>query len=167
MLLSRGVAHVEVMPADWALNGQGVASFVHRLPTILRNMLGHNVRLPRHIFTDRGTGMYNPHGKVVGDYAAAVSSKGFHLHWGSDASKQSPDMGDVLLHETAVSWFRTAMRKTKPEVLPWEETQELWVRRARKAIAHVNKEYDALGLCRQFPERLRNVVDGKGERLPK
>ena len=25
--------------------------------------------------------------------------------WGEDASVQSPDMGDVLLHETAVAWF--------------------------------------------------------------
>ena len=41
---------------------------------------------------------------------------GFKLYWGADARKQSPDMGDVLLHETAVSWFRKRMSAERPEV---------------------------------------------------
>ena len=167
MVLTRGVAHVEVMPANWALNGAGVASFVDRLPHILRKMLGPEARLPRHLFTDRGTGMYTPAGKVVNEYADAVTRNGLHLYWGRDATRQSPDMGDMLLHETAVAWFRYALRKKKPDVLPWRETQEQWARRARKAIAQINKEYDVSGLCREFPMRLADVVKGKGERLRK
>jgi hypothetical protein len=167
MVLARGVVHVEVMPADWALNGQGLAAFVDRLPKILRKMLGQGARLPRHVFTDRGTGMYNPHGKVVREYADALARHNFHLYWGPDARKQAPDMGDVLLHETAVSWFRNVLRKEKPEGLPWEETQAQWIVRARKAVAFVNKEYDVAGLCRQFPSRLQDVLDGEGERLNK
>ena len=167
MILSRGVAHVEIMPATWTLNGAGLASFVDRLPDALRKMMGQEARLPRHIFTDRGTGMYNPAGKIVNEYADAVKRNGFHLYWGRDATRQSPDMGDLVLHETAVSWFRSALLKTKPEVLPWQETQEQWARRARKAIAHINKEYDVIGLCREFPTRLSDVVKGRGERLRK
>ena len=46
VVLARGVMHVEVMPADWKLNGKGLALFVERLPRILRKMLGASVRLP-------------------------------------------------------------------------------------------------------------------------
>ena len=72
MVLARGVAHVEVLPPDWTLNGSGLATFVDRLPQILRKMLGPEARLPRHVFTDRGTGMYTPQGKAVNAYAEAV-----------------------------------------------------------------------------------------------
>ena len=167
MVLSRGVVHVEVMPPDWNLDGQGLAAFVDRLPKVLEKMLRGAERLPRHVFTDRGTGMYNPQGKVARQYADAVSRNGFKLYWGSDAARQSPDMADLLLHETAVSWFRNVMRRTKPEVLPWQETQAQWAQRAKKLIAFVNKEYDVAGLCRQFPSRLQDLVDGEGERLNK
>ena len=167
MVLARGVAHVEVLPPDWTLNGSGLATLVDRLPQILRKMLGPEARLPRHVFTDRGTSMYTPQGKAVNAYAEAVSRNRFHLYWGPDATRQSPDMPDMLLHETAVAWFRQVMRRSPPEVVPWAETQELWARRARKAIAHVNKEYDVAGLCREFPSRLQDVIDNEGERLRK
>ena len=73
--------------------------------------------MPRNVFTDRGTGMYNPAGKVVKVYAEAVDAAGVNLYWGADAGRLSPDMGDVLLHETAVAWFRNLMKKEKPERL--------------------------------------------------
>ena len=130
-------------------------------------MLGSNAPLPRTVFTDRGTGMYSAQGRVVHKYADALAEAGFKLYWGRDAAKQAPDMPDLLLHETAVSWFRLRMRKERPEVLPWNETQEQWAKRARKAIAYINQEYDVAGLCREFPQRLEDVVDGEGERLRK
>ena len=99
------------------LSGDGLATFVDRLPRIVPKMLGETARWPRHLFTDRGTGMYNPQGKVVKVCGDAVKRNGFHLYWGPDASTQSPDMGDMLLHETAASWFRNALRKIKPDVL--------------------------------------------------
>ena len=76
MVLARGVTHVEVMPSDWALNGKGLALFADRLPAILHRMLGIDARIPRHAFTDRGTGMYNPVGKVVHEYADAMERAG-------------------------------------------------------------------------------------------
>ena len=89
------------------------------------------------------------------------------MHWGEDATRQSPDMPDLLLHETAVSWFRKGMKKERPEVLPWLETQTQWTKRARKVVAHINNTHDVAGLCREFPQRLQSVVDGEGERLRK
>ena len=167
MVLARGVVHVEVMPTDWKLNGKGMALFVERLPAILRKMLGAGARLPRHAFTDRGTGMYNPVGKVVHEYADAMEAASMHLYWGRDAARQSPDMGDVLLHETAVSWFRKRMRNERPEGLPWHETTEQWARRARRVVAAVNQEYDVSGLCGEFRGRLEDLVAREGDRLPK
>ena len=167
MVLARGVVHIEVMPETWSLIGKGLAEFVSRLAKVLRKMLGPSAPLPRQIFTDRGTGMYNPVGKVVKAYEAAVQKAGFNLYWGPDAHRQSPDMGDLLLHETAVAWFRQLMRKEKPEVVPWEETLEQWARRAHKVTARINKEYDVAGLCREFPQRLQEMVDTGGERLQK
>jgi hypothetical protein len=167
MILTRGKVHVEVMPDDWSLNGAGLAMFVRRLPAVLRRMLGSQARLPNNVFTDRGTGMYIPIGKITREYSEALDQIGFQPYWGSDATRQSPDMGDVLLHETAVAWFRKAMRKEKPVVVPWEETTLQWTARARRAVQQVNKDYDASSLCKEFPKRLADVVDREGDRLPK
>ena len=43
VILTRGIVHVEVMPADWTLDGPGLAAFVERLPGALRKMLGPSV----------------------------------------------------------------------------------------------------------------------------
>ena len=167
MVLARGVVHVEVMPEAWKLDGDGVAAFVRRLTAVLRKMLGGDAPLPRTIFTDRGTGMYIPSGKIVNKYAAAAEAQGFKVYWGSDASRQSPDMGDVLLHETAVAWLRERMKVELPEASPWDETLSQWTQRARRVVSYINETYDVSALCREFPKRLQDVVDGKGERLRK
>ena len=48
-------------------------------------------------------GMYAHSGKVVSEYNRATTAAGFRLYWSEDAAKQAPDMGDLLLHETAVA----------------------------------------------------------------
>ena len=167
MVLAKGVVHVEVLPEDWTLDGEGMAEAAARLPGVLRKILGQDARLPRTLFTDRGTGMYSPGGSVVRDYEDAVAKAGFRLYWGPSAKKQAPDLGDVLLHETAVSWFRAKMRAATPDVLPWEETQELWAARARKVVRDINSTCDVHGLCLEFPSRLQDLVDREGDRLRK
>lgn len=167
MVMARGVLHVEVLPSEWKLDGEGMAAAVKLLPDALRRMLGRGARLPRTLFTDRGTGMYSPGGMVVRDYEDAVEKAGFRLYWGANAKKQAPDLGDVLLHETGVSWFRAKMRATKPDALPWEETQELWAARARRVVRDVNASCNVRKLCQEFPARLQMVVDQEGDRLRK
>ena len=120
MVLAKGDAHVELMPHDWALTGGGLAAFVQRLPGIMRRMLGITARVPKIVFTDRGTGMYTPQGFIVRDYEFALSDVGLQPFWGADATPQAPDMPDVLLHETAVGMFRNLLRKEKPAVEPWK-----------------------------------------------
>ena len=167
MVLARGVVHVEMMPATWKVDGEGLATFVEKLPSILRKMLGEDARLPRTVFTDRGTGMYIPLGKIVHKYEEALQHAGFKPYWKDNAGRQSPDMGDLLLHETAVAWFRKRMVALKPEVLPLLETREMWCRRAHQAASYATNEYDVAGLCREFPARLQQCLDEDGERLRK
>ena len=89
------------------------------------------------------------------------------MFWGADAKKQSPDMGDVLLHETAVSWFRGRLRKAKPEVLPWLETRAQWTERAKRVLREVNAEYEVRNLCLEMPARIKELNELKGDRLTK
>lgn len=167
MVVARGVVAVEVMPEDWHVNGEGLAEVVERLPDVLRRMLGKDALLPRVLFTDRGTGMYTANGNIVKKFAQAVETSGFRTYWGSNAKEQAPDMGDLLLHETAVSWFRSKMKREKPVVLPWCETRAQWKARAARCVKAINAEYDVAGLCRGFPARLADCQDRLGDRLPK
>ena len=93
---------MDILPMDWALGGDGMATVVRRLEERLRDMLGDDVRLPRVLMSDRGTGMYAPAGKVVAAYDHTVRACNFRTFWGPDAKKQSPDMPDLLLHELLI-----------------------------------------------------------------
>ena len=74
-------------------------------------------------------------------------------------------MPDILLHETAVSWVRNAMRRTKPVCLPWEETPEQWSRRMLQCVDEVNRSCDVEGLCRRFHDRIDECLAEGGNRL--
>ena len=87
--------------------------------------------------------------------------------WGPDASMQSPDIPDLLLHETAVARFRKQMRTEKPRVVPWAETEAQWTSRAARAVAGMNATCNLKALCRGFPERLADVQRAEGDRLRK
>ena len=167
MVLARGVVAVEMLPKGWEVDGAGMAEVVELLPGVLRRMLGEDALLPRVLFTDRGTGMYTPNGYIVRDFSNAVDAAGFRTYWGSNAKKQAPDMGDLLLHETAVSWFRAKMRREKPSVLPWCETRAQWKVRTARCVRAINKEYDVAGLCREFPARLLDCQERGGDRIRK
>ena len=162
MVLARGKVGIDILPDDWELNGDGMAQVVRRLEGKLREMLGRGARLPRVLFTDRGTGMYAPAGQIVGAYDKALRSTCFRSFWGPDARAQAADMGDLLPHETAVSWFRDILRKEKPVRLPWEETKDEWAARTAAVLDRVNQpDYNVAGLCRCFPKRLQECLDAQ------
>jgi hypothetical protein len=167
MVLARGVVAVLMLPPGWRVTGEGMAAAVKQLPDTLRRMLGTDTPLPRMLFTDRGTGVYTPNGHIVSAFSDAVTRAGFRTYWGESAKKQAPDMGDLLLHETAVAWFRGRMKREKPQVYPWLETRLQWAARAARCVRHINDNYDGAGLCRGFPERLQACFDTDGERIAK
>ena len=164
IVLARGKVAVEVMPADWPLDSSGVASFVERVPSILRRMLGARARLPNVVFTDQGRACTRPRA-VSHLYEETLASAGFSLHWGADASLQAPDMPDVLLHETAVAMFRNRLRRERPAALPWDETQEQWACRAEKVVQWLNGNCNLDSLCWEFPTRLQQLLARGGDRL--
>ena len=101
ILLARGRVAVRVLPVEWQLNGEGMADVASSLTGWLRDLLGPDAPLPRVVFTDRGTGMYSPAGHVLPRYDRALRAAGLRPFFGADATAQAPDMGDLLLHETA------------------------------------------------------------------
>ena len=111
--------------------------------------------------------MYSPGGLIVGRFEAAMKESGMKTFWGPDAAMQSPDMPDLLLHETAVALFRKGMRSEKPCVAPWKETQAQWTERATRVVGWMNNLCDLKALCHEFPQRLVAVQNAEGDRLKK
>ena len=145
---------------------------VGRLPALLNEMLGRSARKPRTIFTDRGPGFYHRRWEAItGDYESACREHGFKSSQGSNSKKgphaQPGDIGDVLLHETAISWMRRREEATRP-TKPWEETPHDVAARLQAAVCHVNEQFEARALCKEFPKRLHDLVNTtRGDRLPK
>ena len=109
-------------------------------------------------------------GTITGDYETACRAGGFKP-WAGTNSKKGPraqprDIGDVLLHETAISWLRREEENTRPK-RPWEETPHEFAKRLQKGVRRINKEFDVRGLCMEFPQRLDDLINKTtGDRLP-
>ena len=170
--LTRGVLGIKVFSTQGVFPGEtpeGAGLLVRHLPALLKTMLGSGARLPRTIFSDRGPGFFHRKwGTITGDYESACRECGFQP-WAGTNSKKGPraqprDIGDVLLHETAISWLRREEENTRP-CTPWRETPVELEHRMLAAVRHINKEFDVRGLSLQFPERLRTLVVTDGDRL--
>ncbi len=83
---------------------------------------------------------------------------------GEHAGAQPPDIPDVLLHETAISWVKSREGKTRPPKA-WEETREAFTARMRGIVQEVNASCDVEGLCYGFLKRLGELVERKCARL--
>ena len=142
------------------------------LPRLLTKMFGSTARKPRTLFTDRGPGFYHRRwGTITGDYESACREHGFKLWAGSNSKNgphaQPPDVADVVLHETAISWLRREEAESRP-VAPWNETPEELEKRLQQAVARINKDFNVRGLCMEFPDRLHDLANKTyGDRLPK
>ena len=100
-------------------------------------------------------------------YQKAVAKAGFRLYTGPDASAQPAEIGDILLHETAVACFKKALSKKTPEVPAWQETRDHFARRVKAVVRECNANYNFRLLCCEYLERLRLLVEREGDRLRK
>ena len=50
---------------------------------------------------------------------------------------------------------------------PWTETVEEYTTRLKGIVQYINDHHDVDGLCREFPDRLRELVDNEGDRINK
>ena len=105
-VLTRGKLHIEVFNAEFpGENAAGAVLAAERLRPILNVRFGRCPSEPKVVFTDKGKCFYDG---VTGEsrqgWKDALKSSGVKPFMGDDASAQSGTLGDVLLHETAVSW---------------------------------------------------------------
>ena len=110
-------------------------------------------------------------GNITGDYESALREHGFKAWAGSNALRgpraQPRDIGDLLLHETCVSWLRRREEKTRPNK-PWLESPVDFARRLEDVVRGINAEYKVKDLCLEFPARCELLVhETRGDRLPK
>ena len=173
--LARGKVGVTVFTDVDSFPGetpQGARQFVERLPRLLHNMLGRDAYLPRTLFSDRGPGFYHRFvGSITGEYETALRENPFRAWAGTNAKPgeraQPPDIPDVLLHETSISGLRSLLSESTP-TKPWLETPEELQTRLQQVVRQINSEYDVDNLCREFPQRLHDLVHvTKGDRLKK
>ena len=104
-------------------------------------------------------------------FESACRELGFKPWAGSNSKRgpraQPPDLADVLLHETGVSWLRRQEEQTRPTRL-WEETPQQLAVRLQQGVSRIRKEFDVRGLCMELPGRLSLLVcDTCGDRLAK
>ena len=174
-VLTRGVFGVVVFTEKDEFPGEtpeGAGILVRRLPALLDRMLGRSAKKPRMIFTDRGPGFFHRRwGTITSDYEVALREHKFQTWTGTNALKgprgQPGDIGDMLLHETAISWLRRQEEKSRP-VLPWEETPQEFAARLQRAVDHINTTFKVRAMSLEFPDRLDLLVNKtKGDRLPK
>ena len=167
VLLVHGRVHVEVMPEDWVQNGQGQATMVNRLPSILGRLLRGTGGSPTVVCTDRGPGFYHPRtGDICREYAEALAANGYTAWAGESASHQPADIPDVLLHETAVAWIRSYLKHNPIKIGPnMAASRDALEAALKDAAAFCNDWYEVKELCHDFPKRLKELIAGEGERL--
>ena len=157
---------MKVMP-DWKQNGAGFAAFVNELNPLLVDMFGEQAPKPRVCFTDHGPGMYNSlNGEIVHVYYEALKANGFRSFAGVDGSWQPPDLADVFLHETVVSWARKYFHEHPfKAVEDIDVNYKVSVKQLEDCEVHINANYNVKGLCRDTVKRLLNLKERNGFRL--
>ena len=104
-------------------------------------------------------------GSITPQYAEACEKHGFKTWAGDHAKWQPPDIPDMLLHETAVSWIRKYLKFNPVKFTEDKQANKQRVIDAlQDAARYANTYYEVGDLCMAFPERLK-VLDAKeGER---
>ena len=66
-----------------------------------------------------------------------------------------------------MSWIRERMKQSQP-LEPWTESEEDLGKRLKAAAGYCNANHDVGGLCKEFPQRMRSLVEvTKGDKLGK
>ena len=164
-VLTRGKLHVELLPETFpGEKPRGIHELVSKLPGIL-NARFPTTEPPKVVMTDRGPAFYHTAtGRITREYKASLRAHGLRPLMGDNASKQSGDAQEVMLHETAVALLRRRLTLTVPRK-PWLETREAYGARLKDQAAFINVRYNLEGLSKEFPLRLQKVIDHDGGRI--
>ena len=115
-ILSTGKLHVEMLPHGFpGETEQGAVILMQKVRNALNVRFQVVAKPPNVIFVDRGNGFYvQTTGDVTPAYKAALRDNGLRNYMGDNCGMQPGQLGDVLLHETAVAWVRRRERQTVP-----------------------------------------------------
>ena len=119
------------------------------------------------LYWQGGPGFFHPStGAICPEYAAALHAHGFTAWAGYHSKWQTPDIADILLHETAVAWVRNYLR-AHLSTIATTPASHLYILTIllRAAAAHINENYEVEQLCLDLPKRLRELVAARGESL--
>ena len=166
-VVTHGRLHIIFLGANFpGETPEGVEELVPRVKAAL-NIRFQGGGAPTMLFVDRGRGFYDTvTGLITDEYKAVLREHELQTFWGDNASEQPGKCGDLLLHETVVSWIRQRERRTLPRK-PWEETEEQFGARLREIARSINKNCNVEGLCWEFPERIHKLLEMEGERIGK
>ena len=96
-----------------------------------------------------------------------MGKHGYRPLAGDVASRQPPDIADLLLHEFVAGSIRKYFRK-KP--VKWisgdqEANYKMFVTRLKECETHINKHHNLKRLAVSFPSRVKKLLKEKGRRL--
>ena len=74
-------------------------------------------------------------------------------------------MPDAFPHETVVAWARNAFKKHPIPKGDLDDMEQASRARFKECAKFINKNYDVEGLHKQFPTRLQELIDRKGDHL--
>ena len=167
-ILTRGKLHIVTHGTDFPGECPAAA------PLIVRKVRAAlNVRFPadqpKVLFVDRGKGFFDPAtGVITTEYKEAAREANLKVFQGDDASIQpgQANLGQLLLHETAVSWVRYRLARTLP-AKAWEESVDEFGTRLRSIAHDINSQLNVEGLCKEFPSRVEAVLEQGGDNIAK
>jgi hypothetical protein len=133
--------------------------------------------IPRTVLHDKASYMVSPlHDRLNETFSDALKKAGMRSWVGgeSDSAKWlAPKLGDLYFHETAISHIRRLLATTFP-CKRIGETRAQFRARLDKVEAHMNSEDFAAkdgtgleGLAKDLLSRCTEIIEKKGERLPK
>ena len=106
---------------------------------------------PAVLFVDRGAGFWDTRiGRIRAEFQQAAWANGLRIFYGVDASKQTRNLQELLLHETAVSWMHRREETTRPTT-PW--------RSAAKCLPGHQRQWDPSG-TKAGPQSIAKTVAG-------
>ena len=107
-------------------------------------------------------------GVITTEYKEAAREANLKVFQADDASIQpgQANLGQLLLHETGVSWVRYRLARTLP-AKAWEESVDEFGTRLRSIANDINSQLNVEGLCKEFPSRVEAVLEQGGDNIAK
>jgi len=75
-------------------------------------------------------------------------------------------MPDVFPHETAAAWIWYYQKRHPVPKADIDTMEATFRNNCRDCMDWINSKYNVSGLHEKFPERIQELIDNEGDRLP-